>query len=68
MSEKEIGMTVPQIVETVSRFKRVSRRTIYDNFRALGIKPIAEVQQHPQLYPPDSANRILKRYGLKGGQ
>lgn len=58
-------LTVDQIVDEVSTVKPMSKRTVYLNISRLGVRPIAEVQQHPQLYPGDTAARILKRYGLK---
>jgi hypothetical protein len=57
-------LTVEEIIEELSTLKPMSRRNVYENFRVLGIKPVAEVQQRPQLYPPDTAQKILARYGL----
>jgi len=44
--------------------KPLSIRSIYLNLKAVGVKPISKLQQRPQLYPPDAAQRILERYGL----
>lgn len=57
-------LTIEQIVEAVSSKKPISRRTVYHHITALGIKPVGEIPQRPQLYPPDAAQRILSRYGL----
>ena len=58
------ALTVEQICAAVSEFKPVTRVTVYRNFQALGIKPVSEARQIPQLYPADTATRILQRYGL----
>lgn len=59
----ESGMTVEQMLEEVADVKPMHRKTLYNNIRALGIKPIG-ARQIPQLYPPDTAQKILARYGL----
>ena len=51
--------------KSVSEFKPLTRVSIYRQMKILGIKPIGEVEQHPQLYPPDTAEKILHRYGFK---
>ena len=48
----------------VQKRKRVSRRTLYNYFRKLEIKPVGEIRQCPQFYPPDTAKNILKGLGL----
>ena len=57
------AVTVEQVCQAVAKLKPVTRATLYRNFQALGIKPLG-VRQIPQLYPPDTAQRILRRYGL----
>ena len=57
------GLTIQQLLDAVSRQKRMSVRTLYANITTLGIKPLG-ARQIPQLYPPDTAQRILARYGL----
>lgn len=59
----ESAATIDQITETVGKVKPLSRVSIYANLKALGIKPLG-ARQIPQLYPPDTATRILQRYGL----
>lgn len=59
----ESGITVEQMLDEVAVVKPMHRKTLYNNIRALGIKPIG-VRQIPQLYPPDTAKKILKRYGF----
>ena len=56
-------VTVYEVREELKQYKPLSRESIYTNIRALGIKPVG-ARQRPQLYPPDTAARILKRYGF----
>jgi hypothetical protein len=65
MKECAKPVTLNQILMALHEAgKPVSVRTVYLNLKTLGVKPISNVQQHPQLYPPDAAQRILARYGL----
>ncbi len=57
--------TVPEVLAEVGRHKRISRVTLYNYFRKLGINPIGEIRQIPQLYPADTAKRILTGLGLR---
>ena len=56
--------TITDVVRDVGKHKRVSHVTIYNYLRKLGIKPVGEIRQCPQFYPPDTAKRILKGLGL----
>ena len=56
--------TFTDVFGEVKKQKRVSRRTLYNYFRKLEIKPVGELRQCPQLYPPDTAKKILKGLGL----
>lgn len=57
-------MTITEILEAVAPFRRISRETLYVHLRALKVKPIG-VRQCPQHYPPDTAQRVLRRLGFK---
>ena len=56
--------TITDLLGDLNKRKPVSRRTLYDYFRKLDIKPAGEIRQRPQLYPPDTAKKILKGLGL----
>lgn len=60
-------MTVTEILERLRPVKPMSRQTLYANLRRLRIKPIG-ARQIPQLYPHDTADKILKRLGLTNGR
>lgn len=46
--------------------KNIGLAHLYRLFTRLGISP-SGVRQRPQQYPPDTAERILKHFGLAGG-
>ena len=56
--------TFTDVLGEVQKHKRVSRSSLYLYFRKLSIKPVGEIRQAPQLYPPDTAKKILKGLGL----
>ena len=57
-------MTINEITKTVTKAKgAIRRRQIYRYIAALDIKPLG-CRQRPQIYPPDTANRILAHLGL----
>ncbi len=57
--------TIPAVHKEVTKRKSMTRATMYAHIRALKIRPLGEVRQIPQLYPADTATKILKRLGLK---
>jgi hypothetical protein len=57
--------TIPEVLKQVSKRKPMTRESMYLHIRALKIRPIGEVRQIPQLYPADTAAKILKRLGLR---
>ena len=56
--------TFTDVLGEVQKRKRVSRGTLYNYLRKLAIKPVGIIRQSPQLYPPDTAKKILKGLGL----
>ena len=56
--------TIPDVLATLKRHKPMSRETLYCYLRKLGIKPIGALRQRPQLYPADTAKRVLSGLGL----
>ena len=62
-ADYEQGITVERMLDEVATVKPMHRKILYNNIRALGIKPIG-ARQHPQLYPGDTAQKILARYDL----
>ena len=56
--------TITDVLGELKKHKRVSRGSLYLYFRKMHIKPVGEIRQCPQLYPPDTAKRILKGLGL----
>jgi hypothetical protein len=61
-------MTVTQILLAIAPKKPMTRETLYTHLRALRIKPVSRVRQIPQLYPEDTADRVLKRLGFTPGK
>ncbi|MBC7967407.1 MAG: hypothetical protein H7Z17_15945 [Fuerstia sp.] len=57
-------MTVEQIMEELKPEKPVSRDTIYEYFKKLGIRPVGQFRQRPQQYPDDAATVIRSALGL----
>jgi hypothetical protein len=56
-------VTVTQIMVALQPYRPMSLPTLYKHIKALKIKPLG-VRQSPQIYPADTAQRILARYGL----
>lgn len=56
--------TITDVLGEMKKHKRVSRTTLYSYLSKLSIKPVGEIRQRPQLYPPDTAKKILKGLGL----
>jgi len=57
-------MTIPQILTSLRPHRRISRKTLYVYLRTLKIKPAGRVRQRPQIYPLDTAARILRELGF----
>lgn len=57
--------TVEKVLQVIVPIKPMSRETLYQHIRRNRIKPIGKRRQCPQLYPDDTAARILKPLGLK---
>ncbi len=64
MKARRAYTTVLGILATVHPFKPMTMPTVYKHLRALRIRPLGKVRQCPQLYPADSAARILERLGI----
>lgn len=60
-------MTITEILKSLEPARRMSRETLYTHLRALDIRPLG-VRQSPQNYPDNTAARVLRRLGLKGGR
>lgn len=58
-------MTITQILLELLPYREMSHSTLYKHLHALRIKPLGKVRQSPQLYPPDTAQRVLSRLGVK---
>jgi hypothetical protein len=59
--------TLNDILVEMARYRLLHPVTISKHLRALKIRPLGEVRQCPQIYPADSACRILKRLGILSG-
>lgn len=57
-------MTIDQITHEVNRVKPVSRRQVLRYISDFEIKPVSKHRQRPQIYPDDSAARIITELGL----
>ena len=55
---------ITDVLAEVRKHKRISERTLFLYFRKMHIKPVGVIRQRPQLYPPDTAKKILKGLGL----
>lgn len=58
-------MTITQILIELLPYREMSHTTLYKHLHALRIKPLGKVRQSPQLYPPDTVERVLSRLGVK---
>jgi|KBSSwiStaDraftv2_1062776.scaffolds.fasta_scaffold02962_25 hypothetical protein len=57
-------MTITQILVELASHRPMSHATVYKHLRALHIRPVSKVRQHPQIYPDNTALLILKRLGV----
>ena len=57
--------TVEEIREAVREHKPMSVPTLYKYLHACRIRPVSKVRQIPQLYPANSAKKILNLLGIK---
>lgn len=57
--------TATDILVELNRHKPVSTATLYRYFSRFNIRPMGEIAQRPQLYPANTATKILKRLGLQ---
>jgi hypothetical protein len=58
-------MTIPQILIELAPYRAMSHTTLYKHLHSLRIKPLGKVRQSPQVYPPDTAKRVLVHLGIK---
>lgn len=59
-------MTIKAIQEKIAAGgKSLNRSGLYLHLNKLGIEPIG-CRQRPQLYPADTAERVLAHFGLNG--
>ena len=55
--------TVEAILAEIHEYKTCSKQQLYRYFAAFHIEPIG-ARQRPQLYPNDTAQRILAKFGI----
>jgi hypothetical protein len=55
--------TTQEVFVQVAERKPMSYATLYKHLQALRIRPLG-VRQSPQIYPANTANRILRRLGI----
>lgn len=58
--------TIKTILSEINQVKQCGRAMLYIYLRDLNIKPLGQAKQRPQVYPPDTANRILTHLGING--
>jgi hypothetical protein len=64
MSQSQKNLTIAEVLDVMKEHKPVCREMLYNYLRRLGIKPIG-ARQRPQLYPPDTAKKILTHLGFR---
>lgn len=58
-----MSATIKTVLSELNRVKQCGRAMLYIYLRDLRIKPLG-AKQRPQLYPADTANRILNHLGI----
>ena len=61
-----MSATIQTVLTEINQVKQCGRAQLYIYLRQFGIAPIG-VKQRPQLYPADTANRILTHLGITAG-
>ena len=61
-----MSATIQTVLSEINRVKQCGRAQLYIYIRNLAIKPLGQPKQRPQLYPADTAQRILTHLGING--